>query len=179
MSDAAITRARSGLRELVDSTFFVRVRVSRTIEGEETPAEKFLDLECRELSLSVLLSVISELLRTATSNAIVHGTIIGKRVTEVMEAKEPADKRKAAAELVGASIPALLEILPHFPELIERILLDCIVESTPEDVKRIGLMPALQILEQVMKRLDQDETIKAVSGFFTPIGGMLSKATAD
>lgn len=165
-----IQAQRDTLRRLTDNSFYVPVTFSEAIDDEEASSQVTLHIQCREMPMETLLESISDLIYRLGDHAITtSGEIISQKLTQFADAKEKEKQDEALAQLFGALIPTLLSILPHAPEIVSKILLDCIIGATPDDVKRLGVSPSLAILQGVIARLESKEVKEQFIRFFATL----------
>lgn len=149
---------------MIDSSFYVPITIG-TKDGEEE-----VKIRCRELPMTTLIYTTTRLFRLASENAVLHGALLSKNIDEVVNAGSDEERRTAASRVFTSFLPILLDVLPSAPDLVERILLDCIIGATPEDIRFLSFANGMAIINEIVQRLEADEVKKHVSGFILAIG---------
>lgn len=170
---------RDLLRRLADNSFYVPVKFTEQNAEEEGESVSSVNVRCRELPLTTLLAVVSELIvRVGDRVMSSSGTLIQQNLEELasIPAADKAKREEVLATLLGSLVPTILHTLPHTPDLVERILVDCIYDADLDTVHQLGTVQALALLTAIVERIDNEEARKYVAGFFAALWSKFKKA---
>lgn len=168
---------KSALSLLVDDTFTIELTTSK---GQKIP------VELRELPANLLFDIVNVVIQQAGAGALEATPEISAKMATLISFTESLTKKDAAndsdrdeqkrvetagraaniAAIVGSVLPIALRVLPQVPEVMERLLLACIVDATPQLVKVFKAKDAFKVINAVMKKIDADEFAESLASFF-------------
>jgi len=168
------------LRRLTNNSFYVKLEFDERIEGEETSERVSLSVPCREIPMSTMLYVLAEITKELGESALTSGSLLGNYLEQLAQVEGSDDDAKAQrnkifGQLIGALLPTILNTLPRLPHLIGRILGDCIIGATPDDVEALGFAQSMKVLTAILNRIDNAEVKKLVVDFFTALWGKIKR----
>lgn len=169
--DTVLAQAqRDTLRRLTDNSFFVPVSFEEANVDGQTSTRETIHVQCRELPLETLLFILADLMFRVGDHAMTKsGEILSNKLKQYADEKDARKQEALLAELIGSLVPTLLSMLPHTPELVARVLVDCVIGATPDDVRRLGVSPSMAILSGILTRLDSEEVRDQFKRFFATL----------
>lgn len=128
--------------------------ITRDTFNIELPERTGISLVCRSIPFNTLMAVCSMLAKT-TSNTVASSrkTWIQNLLNVPDEELEEAVKRNFT---VDAILPMLTDLVKEMPEAADRILLDVIVDATPEQMKYLSIGDVLAIIAAVIETIDTE-----------------------
>lgn len=161
------------LAKLSDSTFFVQLK---TASGEA------VDVQLREMPFTTLTFVLSRIVAKLSESAMGSLADLSLSIARIVELGQQNDTRALELRMVnmlGGMLPLLTTTIAQMPELLERVLLDCIVDATPTVVSQISVTHGVTMLSAVCQRINPEDIAEKLTPVFTLASSAMKRAQKE
>jgi len=153
------------LSRLCDNTFDVKL----TVNGTD------IALRCRELPFSRFTATLAALGSAFGDEIVSSSRSIAVHIAEATEIVQRMSQEKDESRitfehlvpLLSTAIPLLISGVERVPGLLDKVLLDCIVDARDEHIRRLPMDVGVAVLREVFERLDTEYVAEQLTAVFS------------